>query len=77
MTHRLPRYVRTLTFIAGPLGNDALVLYTAFGGPLGEREPFDPSIAGNAVALASSREFWGHHALSIAETPEDPPGSDD
>lgn len=60
-----PRPSRKVTVIAGPSDDGrAVVLYTAFGGPLAPREPGDPGLAGDPAALAESRAFWAEHALS-------------
>lgn len=58
---RAPRWVRKLTVIVGPHEGET-ILYTAFGGPAAPREPFDPSLQGDA--LTESRLFWSQHALS-------------
>lgn len=39
------------------------VMYTAFGGPPGEREPWDESIS-DWETLLRSRKFWKTHALA-------------
>ena len=56
------RQTRTVTVIAGPHGDEACVLYTAFGGPLAPKEPWDPSLSDEDRAKA--RAFWSEHALS-------------
>lgn len=58
---------RKLSMIVGPAGDHGVVLYTAFGGPVSPREPFDPGLAapGQEAALAESRAFWSEHALSL------------
>lgn len=58
---RVTRPTSTVTVIAGPHGDDACVLYTAFGGPLAPQEPGDPSCKDVDV----SRAFWSEHALSL------------
>lgn len=63
MCSRLPRLTRTISVIAGPHAADPLVLYTAFGGPVAPREPFDPGLM-TEQAKAESRDFWAEHALS-------------
>lgn len=40
----------------------AIILYTAFGGPLAEREPFDPGL--DDAAHETSKAFWRVHALA-------------
>ncbi len=61
---RAPRDVRTITVIGGPHDGEPCVLYTAYGGPLAPREPWDPTLddAGRAESVA----FWAQHALSEA-----------
>jgi hypothetical protein len=62
---RAPREVRTVTVIAGPHDcweDDPCVLYTAFGGPLAPREPWDESLT--PEQRAESEAFWATHALS-------------
>jgi len=54
------RQVRTVTVIAGPHEGESCVLYTAFGGPLAEQEPGDPS----CKDLEKSKQFWSAHALA-------------
>lgn len=60
---REPRQVRLVTVIAGPHGSEPMVLYTAFGGPLAEREPGDPGLK-TPEEQAKAKEFWATHALS-------------
>lgn len=57
---RPPRPTRLVTVIAGPHGDDACVLYTAFGGPLAPQEPGDPG----CKDVEASTKFWAEHALS-------------
>jgi len=38
------------------------VLYTAYGGPVAPREPFDRSL--DEEAKAESEKFWAEHALA-------------
>ena len=57
-----PREVRTVTVIAGPHLAEPCVLFTAFGGPLAPREPWDESLTSEQAA--ESRAFWAEHALS-------------
>lgn len=61
MCSRPPTMTRTLTVIAGPIGADRCVLYTAYGGPLAPREPWDPGL--DATGAEASRVFWAEHAL--------------
>jgi len=60
---RPPRETRTLSVIGGPLGGEPCVLYTAFGGPLAPREPFDTSLDSVEERWESLR-VWNEHALS-------------
>lgn len=62
MVDRAPRLQRTVTVIAGPHGDESCVLYTAHGGPVAPREPFDAGLddAGKAELTA----FWAQHALA-------------
>lgn len=62
MCARRPSQSRKLTVIAGPSGNDLCVLYTAYGGPLAPREPWDPSMSESE--RRESVAFWSKHALS-------------
>ena len=57
---RPPQQVRQLTVIAGPHGDIPCLLYTAFGGPVAPREPFDAP----EEEKQASVEFWEQHALS-------------
>jgi hypothetical protein len=52
-----PRMVRQVTMIVGPYEDEPHALYTAFAGPLAERELFEDA---SPKALA----FWAEHALS-------------
>lgn len=65
MCSRPPTMTRTLTVIAGPIGADRCVLYTAYGGPIAPREPWDPNLPADKVD--ESRSFWAEHALSAGE----------
>jgi hypothetical protein len=56
------RPVRQVTVIAGPHGDEPMVLYTAFGGPVAPREPGDTSMSNEE--RAKSQAFWDEHALS-------------
>lgn len=60
---RAPKQTRLVTVIGGPSG-EACILYTAYGGPLAPREPWDPSIQNEPRLLAESTAFWREHALS-------------
>ena len=57
-----PRPSRLLTVIAGPAGEDACVLYTAYGGPLAPQEPDDPNL--DPRRIGPSMDFWAVHALA-------------
>jgi len=57
-----PREQRRVTVIAGP-HEGATVLYTAYGGPLAPREPFDVLNEPDEVQRESNT-FWAEHALS-------------
>jgi len=57
-----PRPTRLVTLIAGPHGDEPWVLYTAFGGPVAPREPWDASL--DDAGRAESEAFWAEHALS-------------
>lgn len=61
---RAPRPTRTVTVIAGPAEGEPCVLYTAYGGPIAPREPWDDSLASDE-AHAESLDFWHDHALSV------------
>lgn len=69
MCKRGVRNVSQLTVIAGPHKDEETgekfdcVLYTAFGGPLAPKEPFDAS----PEEKAASDEFWSQHAISAGE----------
>lgn len=51
---------RKLSVIIGP-HDGQVILYTAFGGPITPREPWDPSL--NEKEKAESETFWKQHAL--------------
>ncbi len=57
-----PREQRRVTLIAGP-HEGATILYTAYGGPLAPREPFDVLDQPEEVQRESNT-FWAEHALS-------------
>lgn len=58
---RPARPTRQVTVIAGPHGDQACVLYTAFGGPLAPQEPHDPG----CKDVPASTAFWSEHALAL------------
>lgn len=60
-----PRPTRLLTII-GMVGEDNTVsIFTAYGGPLAERVPSDPSLREDPVGREIATKFWEEHALSI------------
>lgn len=59
---RAPLKTRKLTVIAGPAEGKPCVLYTAYGGPLAPREPWDETLS--AEEKAESEAFWKEHALT-------------
>ena len=52
---------RSMVIIAGP-GGKGSVVYTAYGGQVAPREPWDSSM--NARERTESKKFWAKHALS-------------
>ena len=65
MIRRPMRPVRSVVVIAGPVGDEGLVLFTAYGGSaVAEREPatIDPAVDPDGHRRAVS--FWAQHALS-------------
>lgn len=64
LVRRPSRPTRVVTVIGGPDAAGRTVLYTAYGGPAAPREPGDPSLEGDAAALAESTAFWREHALA-------------
>ena len=62
MINRPGRATRHISVIAGPHNGNACVLYTAFGGPIAPREPWDSSM--NEEEVKNSRDFWSRHALA-------------
>ena len=56
---RPPRQVREVSVIIGPHEDKPLVLYTAFGGPIAPREPFELE----GEEREESCVFWNEHAL--------------
>jgi hypothetical protein len=61
LVNRPTRMTRTVTVIGGPHEGEC-ILYTAFGGPLAEREPWDPSL--DDAARERAKAFWAEHALA-------------
>lgn len=64
MVVREPVPTRLLTVIGGPHGNEPCILYTAYGGPLAPREPWDLSL--DDEGREESAAFWAIHALGMA-----------
>jgi len=62
MVRRPMRQTSTLTVIAGPHDGESCILYTAFGGPLAEKECGDPT-----ADAEKSKGFWSTHALVLEE----------
>jgi len=61
---RAPRPTRLLTVI-GAVGEDGkATFFTAYGGPLAERVPGDPSLKPGSPEHEASVAFWTDHALS-------------
>lgn len=58
---RAPVSTRQLTVIAGPHEGEPCILYTAYGGPLAPREPWEPMSPEDQRASVA---FWAEHALS-------------
>ena len=50
--------------VIGVREGDDLTIYTSYGGKPAEREPGDPTIAGNAALIDNAERFWAVHALS-------------
>ena len=65
MVDKPMRETRYVTVIAGPHDGKPLVLYTAFGGKLTPKEPFDPTL--NPAQKAESEAFWSQHALATGK----------
>jgi hypothetical protein len=57
------RSTRVVTAI-GVADPNGVTVYTIYGGPAAEREPGDPSIAGNDELIAAAKKFWSQHALA-------------
>lgn len=55
---------RNLSVIIGPDDNGEIILYTAYGGPVAPREPFDPGLTPGTPEHDASVEFWARHALA-------------
>jgi len=68
MIKRPFRKTDDLTVIAGPGEGKECVLYTAFGGPLAPKEPFDSSLDDNGKEESSA--FWSVHALADGSSAE-------
>ena len=66
MCRRPPSETRLVTVVAGPHEGE-FTLFTAYGGPLALREPWDETLddAGRFESLA----FWNEHALTLKEEP--------
>ena len=64
LVDRIVRTTRMVTVIAGPHDGLPCVLFTAFGGPLTPKEPFDFDYHESEEAQVS-RRFWEQHALSL------------
>jgi len=62
MVDRSVRKTRLLSVIAGPHDGESCVLYTAYGGPVAPREPFDRSL--DEEEKSESEKFWAEHALA-------------
>lgn len=61
MCLRPPVETRKLTIIVGPHEGE-VILFTAYGGPLAPREPWEKGLSETEVA--QSQDFWAAHALS-------------
>ena len=57
-----PRKQKWVTVIGGPSDSGEIILYTAYGGPLAPREPWD--VEHDPKLHAESLGFWAEHALS-------------
>jgi hypothetical protein len=58
------RQSRLVTIVAGPHDGHPFVLFTAYGGPLAPREPFDFDENDTSDSAVESRDFWAMHALA-------------
>lgn len=54
---------RLVSVIGGPYKNRPCVLYTAFGGPMAEKEVNEPELLPSEKSRAAS--FWAEHALTF------------
>lgn len=67
LVHGKPSKTNKVTVIAGSYvdeetgANYPCILYTAFGGPIAPKEPFDPSLSEDEREM--SKRFWAEHAL--------------
>ncbi len=59
LPHRKQKWV---TVIGGPGDDGETILYTAYGGPLAPREPWE--VESDPKLHAESLDFWSQHALS-------------
>jgi hypothetical protein len=55
---------RLVTIVAGPHDGHPWVLFTAYGGPLAPKEPFDFEDDDSSEQAQESRAFWSEHALA-------------
>jgi hypothetical protein len=62
MCDRPARMVRFMTVVGGPDEEGETILYTAYGGRVAPREPWDRGL--NEEQRAESEQFWSEHALS-------------
>lgn len=60
----LPKRPTRMVTVIGMVEDDGITVYTVYGGPAAEREPGDPSIAGNDELIAAAKKFWSQHALA-------------
>jgi hypothetical protein len=60
------RMTDKLTVVAGPVGDEPLVWFTAYGGPEAPQEPGDP----NCHDKEFSGKFWQTHALATGKDDE-------
>jgi hypothetical protein len=60
----LPGRPTRIVTVIGMVEADGITVYTIYGGPAAEREPGDPSIAGNDELIAAAKKFWSQHALA-------------
>ncbi len=64
VVNRPLRKTRLVSVIGGPHNDEPCILYTAFGGPIAPREPFDPSLVEGSPEHTESVAFWKEHALA-------------